>query len=337
MICYNSGREVGCFDREGAVILDNEGRLGAALSGDYMTYPRKFASYRWFWPVLVGILFLFFYVNFQGIILMGYAFIFGAESFDQVASGGYYESMNFFDNPQVIVSMVLVAAMLPCLALASCIVKDRPFSSYSSSRGNGWSWRLFSRCLVVSFLVLGLELLFSLILTFLSDAENVEVRFNLLGLLLIVGIVPFQCLAEEYVFRGFISQTLASWTRLPIVGVIVPSLMFAALHPYNLIGVVNIFLDGAVFSLLAWRTKGLEASSAFHIVSNVQAFLLTAVHFAGEKTSGISSEVSVFSACVGVATILVYMVCIFVIMRKKPDWFECVDGHKAERSVNFSN
>ncbi len=51
MICYNSGREVGCFDREGAVILDNEGRLGAALSGDYMTYPRKFASYRWFWPI----------------------------------------------------------------------------------------------------------------------------------------------------------------------------------------------------------------------------------------------------------------------------------------------
>ena len=267
---------------------------------------------------------------------MGYAFIFGAESFGQVVGGGY-EAMNFFDNPQVIVSMVLVAAMLPCLALASYIVKGRPFSSYSSSRGNGWSWRLFSVCLIVSLLVLGIELLFSSVLTFLLDAENVEVRFNFLGLFLILGIVPFQCVAEEYVFRGFISQTLASWTRLPMVGVIVPSLMFAALHPYNLVGVVNIFLDGAAFSLLAWRTKGLEASSAFHIVSNVQAFLLTAVHFAGEKTSGISSEVSVFSACVGVATISVYMVCIFVIMRKKPSLFECAGGNKTEKSVNFAD
>lgn len=317
-------------------MLDNEGRRGVALFGDYMTYPRKFASYRWFWPVLVGILFLFLYVNFQGIILMGYAAVFGTESFTQIADGGY-EAMNFFDNPQGIVSIVLVAAMLPCLALASYIVKDRPFSSYSSSRGNGWSWRLFSVCLVVSFLVLGLEFLFSLVLTFLSNAEDVEVRFNLLGLFLIIGIVPLQCVAEEYVFRGFISQTLASWIRLPIVGVIVPSLMFAALHPYNLVGVVNIFLDGAAFSLLAWRTRGLEASSAFHIVGNVQAFLLTAVHFAGEKASGISSEVSVFSACVDVATISVYMVCIFVIMRKKPDWFECVDDNKPERSVNFSS
>ena len=324
------------FGRE-VMMLDNEGRHGVVLSGDYMTYPRKFASYRWFRPVLVGILFLFLYINLQGIILMGFAIGFGTESFTQVASDGYYEAMNFFDNPRAVVSMVLVAAMLPCLALASYIVKDRPFSSYSSSRGNGWSWRLFTICLVVSFLVLGLEFLFSLILTFVSEAEDVEVRFNLLGLLLIVGIVPFQCVAEEYVFRGFISQTLASWIRLPIVGVVVPSLMFAALHPYNLVGVVNIFLDGAAFSLLAWRTKGLEASSAFHIVSNVQAFLLTAIHFAGEKTSGISSEVSVFSACVGVATILVYMVCIFVIMRKKPDWFECVDGHKTEKSVNFSS
>lgn len=267
---------------------------------------------------------------------MGYAAVFGTESFTQIADGGY-EAMNFFDNPQGIVSIVFVAAMLPCLALASYIVKDRPFSSYSSSRGNGWSWRLFSVCLVVSFLVLGLEFLFSLVLTFLSNAEDVEVRFNLLGLFLIIGIVPLQCVAEEYVFRGFISQTLASWIRLPIVGVIVPSLMFAALHPYNMVGVVNIFLAGAAFSLLAWRTRGLEASSAFHIVGNVQAFLLTAVHFAGEKASGISSEVSVFSACVDVATILVYMVCIFVIMRKKPDWFECVDDNKPERSVNFSS
>ncbi len=183
--------------------MDNEGRRGVAPSGDYMTYPRKFASYRWFRPVLVGILFLFFYVNIQVIISMGYAFAFGTESLGQVVGGGY-EAMNFFDNPQGIVNIVLVAAMLPCLALASYIVKDRPFSSYSSSRGNGWSWRLFSICLVVSFLVLGLELLFSLILTFLSEAEDVEVRFNLLGMLLIVGIVPLQCVAEEYVFRGFI-------------------------------------------------------------------------------------------------------------------------------------
>ena len=321
----------------GAVVLNNDGRCGAASSGDYMTYPRKFASYRWFRPVLVGILFLFLYINLQAIVLMGYTFGFGAESFEQVAGGGYYEAMNFFDNPQVAVSLVLIAAMLPCLALASYIVKDRPFSSYSSSRGNGWSWKLFSRCLVVALLVLGLGFLPPLALTFLSDAEVVEFRFNLLGLLLIVGIVPFQCVAEEYVFRGFISQTLASWTRLPIVGVVVSSLMFAALHPYNLVGIVNIFLVGVAFSLLAWRTKGLEASSAFHIVTNVGAFLLTAVHFAGEKTSGISSEVSVVSACFDVAIVLVYVVCIFVIMRKKPDWFECVDGFKTERSVDFSN
>ena len=300
--------------------MDGEMSGAALLSGDYMTFPRKFSSYRWFHPILVGILFLFLFLFAQGFVYAAYAMIFDLDSLYKAVSGGY-EAMNLFDNPAASLSLVAIAVMLPCLALASLIVRGRPFSSYSSSRGGGWNWGLFLKCLVIALLVCGLQLLLLVVLTFFSDAEDIEIRFNFLGLFLILALVPFQCVAEEYVFRGFISQTVASWVRLPIVGVIVPSFMFAALHPYNLVGVISIFLDGFAFALLAWRTRGLEASSAFHIVNNIQAFLLTAVHFAGETTSGISSEVSVFSACVDVTTISVYVVCIFLVMHKKPDWF----------------
>ncbi|MDR0782697.1 MAG: CPBP family intramembrane metalloprotease [Propionibacteriaceae bacterium] len=95
------------------------------------------------------------------------------------------------------------------------------------------------------------------------------------GWFLVVVLIttPFQALAEEVVFRGYLMQALGSVVRnvwFPIIGT---ALVFAIFH-----GVQNPWLFGSrfVFGILAgilvWRTGGLEAAVMIHIINNLFAF-----------------------------------------------------------------
>ena len=86
---------------------------------------------------------------------------------------------------------------------------------------------------------------------------------------------PLQAAAEEIFFRGYLMQALGSLVAQPWFGVLVSSVVFALLH-----GTQNLplFLDRLAFGLLAavlvWRTGGLEAGIAAHIVNNVFAYVM---------------------------------------------------------------
>lgn len=96
-------------------------------------------------------------------------------------------------------------------------------------------------------------------------------------LLVIVVLVPLQAAAEEYVFRGYLTQAfggLLSDPRLATgVAVVVPAVVFALLHGAQSPAV---FIDRLAFGLLAGvlvvATGGLEAALAYHVVNNVLAF-----------------------------------------------------------------
>lgn len=91
---------------------------------------------------------------------------------------------------------------------------------------------------------------------------------------------PWQAAGEEYLFRGWMSQAVASLVRSAVGGAVLAaaltSLLFALAH-----GGQNLwlFLDRLAFGLLAswlvWRTGGLEAAIAVHAVNNVVVFVPT--------------------------------------------------------------
>ena len=63
--------------------------------------------------------------------------------------------------------------------------------------------------------------------------------------------------------------------RLPWFGVVVSSAVFALLHgTQNLPLFVDRLAFGLLAALLVWRTGGLEAGIAAHIVNNVSAFVI---------------------------------------------------------------
>ena len=277
----------------------------------YVTYGRQFAAYRWYKPILVGLLFVIFYLLLVVMLAFGLQLALGfsadgSTNISQYISTGY-DDFNIIDWQGSLLNLGSVAVMMPALALAALVVRDRPFSSYSSARG-GWSSRVFFRCLLVALICVGLPI----VLLGLIEGDHAPVnKFTLISFVVLTLIGPLQCIAEEYVYRGLLMQTLGSWFRIPVIAVILQAAVFAASHPYNWIGKVEILISGLAFGLAAWIGRGVEASAALHVVNNMTIFYLV-----GLDLAKIGSETSIESLIESAILYGLYTIAIFFISRK---------------------
>ena len=117
---------------------------------DYITFPRTFENYKWYKPLLVIVLGAIMFLVCQIILVLIFGAIYGENVIGGIMSGGY-ETLNTSD-ASVYYSYLSIALFLPIIYIASKIVRDRPFSSYASSRG-GWNWKLYFKCLLIPFVI----------------------------------------------------------------------------------------------------------------------------------------------------------------------------------------
>ncbi|WBU37318.1 CPBP family intramembrane glutamic endopeptidase [Homoserinibacter sp. YIM 151385] len=168
-----------------------------------------------------------------------------------------------------------LAAFIPAsMLLQWAITGQRPGWLSSVTGRFRWGWLL--RCLAVVvplwLLVLGLG--------FLLEPPG-EAQLDGRGLFLLIAVLlttPFQAAGEEYAFRGLIPRVVGSWIPNSgvafIVGAIPANLVFMLLH-----GAADLWLNifyfsfGMLLSVVVWRTGGLEASVAIHVVNNLVALL----------------------------------------------------------------
>lgn len=272
---------------------------------EYPTYPRRFISYRWFKPLLAGLLFAVLYLGSNvAIVLLGALNQGGLESVMKIA--GSYDTMDVSSGPGILLNLGSLAVAIPLLALTALIVRDRPFSSYSSARG-GWDWSVFGRMMLLALLVCGVPNLVWILL----DHGPLNNQFTIATFLLLTVMGPLQCIAEEYMFRGLLMQTFGGWFRIPVIAVVLQALIFMAMHPYNLTGKLTILATGCMMGLMAWISRGIEASSAIHIVNNMVAFYAD-----GLGLGAIGSEVSTLDLVVTLIIDAVY-VAVLLVLRKK--------------------
>lgn len=277
---------------------------------EYTTFPRQFSSYRWFKPILVCILLLLFDILASTIILILGMLIGVYEGIptSTLLQSQTYDTMDVYSITGCIVSLGSVAVLWLCLFLANKIVKDRPFSSFSSSRG-GWDWNVFFRCLLIALPVIAIP---NLIWLFTAGPIT-SIRFTVFGFFACIILGCLQCIAEEYVFRGFCLQTLASWIRIPILAILIQTAIFASLHPYDIVGVIEIFISGLIMGLIAWYTRGLEASSAMHIINNLTIFLAT-----GFGIGKMATETNPIGTVITVLAYSTYFAILVYLDYKKP-------------------
>jgi membrane protease YdiL (CAAX protease family) len=233
-------------------------------------------SYRW-WKPLVGI--LLFVVTYVVLLIA----LFAVPGAVYVAVGGDSATLQDQGTWWVFgLGNITLALLIPCAMLAVWAVhRIRP--GYLSSVAGRLRWRWLLLCTGVAFLIVVAVVGASFLVPAASTtADNASwVGFGTFATLAAVILVttPLQAAGEEYAFRGYLSQAVGAWARHPVVPILVTSLLFGLAH-----GTQNapLFLDRFAFGLVAgflvWRTGGLEASIALHVMNNLVVLLLGAAY-----------------------------------------------------------
>jgi uncharacterized protein len=134
------------------------------------------------------------------------------------------------------------------------------------------------------------------------------------GWLLIVVLLttPLQSAAEEYLFRGYLSQAIAGWIGRPRAGAAVAAVVtaaaFSAAHaPPDVLTFLDRLAFGLAASATVWLTGGLEAAIVLHAVNNVLVFVLAGALGDAVITEDVPAGPGVLYVLVNVASMAAYV------------------------------
>ncbi len=243
---------------------------------DGVDYPLilRGSSYVW-WRSLLGALFgLSLFLLLTAVVSQALVTLFWAISANEVPYRDYYADAFAFRRPLGMLAVNLGIATLIPIAWALSVVVHQVRPRWLSSVGPRIRWRYLLGCLAIAAITLNGMLLLS------GAAQDEPLNFGLQqgfwGFLPVIILTsPIQAMAEEIFFRGYLMQALGSLVRAPWFGVVVSSVVFALLHgTQNLPLFVDRLAFGLLAALLVWRTGGLEAGIAAHVMNNVCAYLI---------------------------------------------------------------
>jgi membrane protease YdiL (CAAX protease family) len=213
--------------------------------------------------------------------------------------------------------------LLPAIMLSARLARLGPYGLLSSVRTRiRWGWMAW--CLLPVLVLAAITFTLQSWGYFAFDGglhfdtaqlgqSTVTLQTLTITIVMVVVLVPFQGAAEEYVFRGFLLQTIGSWipwrrTGLA-VAVVVSTVVFALLHVpngYNVWGILDVGSFGLVAAIIVVRTGGLEATILQHALNNVMIFVLQAPGWSKVDISGEDAQGNWQGFVVTLATSLLY-------------------------------
>src|SRR3954453_4761631 len=187
---------------------------------------------------------------------------------------------NLTDPVTLLVTNLTLIVAIPTVWLAWAVAHGMRIG-WSSSVLARLRWRLFPPLTLRALATLGPGLALTIGIGVAVDPGAVTGPVRGFGWLLLVVVftTPLQSAAEEYLFRGYLSQAIAGWVRAPRAGAIVAALatatLFSLAHvPPDFLTFADRFAFGLAASAVVWLTGGLEASIVLHTVNNVLIFVL---------------------------------------------------------------
>ena len=215
-----------------------------------------------------------------------------------------------------LVLAALVPVTLPGLWVAFRRSPGRVLSVTGRMR---WGW--LGRCALV---VLPVWVLYLGASWVLFDQEVLPRPQDWVGLLVVTLLTtPLQAAGEEVAFRGGLVQTVGAWIPSERTALLVTTALSAvafglahgSLDPWILIDVGSLAVAGCY---LAWRTGGLEAAIAIHVVNNL-LITVTGILAGGLEESYIDTETtgSALSTLPGVVAMVLVSVLLLRSARRR--------------------
>ncbi len=233
---------------------------------------------RWFTPVLEGLLIAGIYF----VLLLIVSFALLAFAVMLRVPYDYLNDLqriyaNVFKTPLVFIALLItIIPVIPAIFIARLITNFKPLGLIHSIAGR-MRWSYLGVFLSFGFLIFGLYYVgFATLdgsLTTQNSVHPLNSGMFWLYIVLILLIVPFQCYAEELLFRGYLMQTVGRWLKNPVWAIIIPAPIFMVLHGYGLWGLLSVLTMALIAGFLCWYTGGLEAGIGLHIANNVSIFI----------------------------------------------------------------
>lgn len=256
-----------------------EEAFGAGLPFHRLVFARRRIG--WWTPLVVALLGAALYLATAGIVAVVAIIVILSSPDGSTGAWEMAESVMFDLTDPLMVAVLLgsIALMLPAYVVASRIVNGPRAGLASSVAGRlRWRWMLWcaAAATLIAVALTGVSLLLPADVTadtgaIVAPADNPQLWTTLIVLLLVV---PLQAAAEEYVFRGYLMQAIGRWMRHPAFAILLPVPLFVAGHLYDPLGQASVAVFAIAAGWLTWRTGGLEAAIALHVVNNLLAFLM---------------------------------------------------------------
>jgi membrane protease YdiL (CAAX protease family) len=266
---------------------------------------RALPSYRWWKPLLALVITAVLWIVFTAIVVVIGVVITVAQgridfTTTQTAVDGLLQRFGVVDagDPlSVAVGLMGVATLLPATLLGYLIVGLRPLSVLRSVQFHfRWRWLAFSLLPAFVVTVVATLLQFFVLPLFLGGpsvvAPTIPLGTFVICAAIVVVVTPIQAAAEEFAFRGLITQMFGGWLRSAPLVIVLSAIPFAAAHTQYLSDAGSLTwatADVALFALVAgfvtWRTGGIESSIALHAVNNTLAFLALASSLGGTTST----------------------------------------------------
>ena len=205
------------------------------------------------------------------LLALAYEFATGGLDLDGLMAGELPVTPSLF-----LVNNLALAAAIP-LAWAAHAAVFRQRIGWLSSVAGRFRWGAFGK---FAALVAVAYVVFSVVeFALLGWPEDLAVRPET-GFLLVVVLLttPLQAAGEEFALRGVGARAIGSWFSGPWIGLVVSTLVTAVVFML-LHGAGDLWLNlyyfyfAVVASILTWRTGGLEAAIALHVVNNLTSLL----------------------------------------------------------------
>ena len=231
------------------------------------TLPQEPHGWRWFDPVLIGLLWI--------VMLIGGAVVLvGGIGFTQTG----FNPDSLLTSLPFNIGVIAIQGLTLLLAVQAGLVWRRKRWSELGLTAISGRWLLITAGVAVGLrlLVIPVSLLYQIIdpnfenpqMAFLLPGGQISI-VGMIAMFVLTGIViPF---AEEAFFRGVIYRYLRRWGV--VVATLVSALVFAVAHLNLLVGLVAFFL-GIGTAVVYERSKSLTAAFVVHAVFNTLAVLL---------------------------------------------------------------
>ena len=121
---------------------------------------------------------------------------------------------------------------------------------------------------------------------YLINSDNFVLQFDLVKFiplfLISILLIPFQTTCEEFLFRGYLAQGVAAWTRNRLLAILLPGLLFGLIHIFNpevkefgfWLTMPQYVFFGLLFGLVAVLDDGIELAIGMHAANNIFLSLL---------------------------------------------------------------